>query len=35
MGGDAVRGGLRAAGWAVTGLITMLSIMYLVRQITG
>jgi Mn2+/Fe2+ NRAMP family transporter len=35
MGDDTVRGGLRAAGWAVTGLITLLSIVYLVQQITG
>jgi Mn2+/Fe2+ NRAMP family transporter len=35
MGGDALRGGLRAAGWTVTGLITLLSIVYLVQQITA
>jgi Mn2+/Fe2+ NRAMP family transporter len=35
MGGDAVRGILRAAGWAVTGVITLLSIVYLVQQATG
>jgi Mn2+/Fe2+ NRAMP family transporter len=35
MGGSALRGGLRAAGWAVTGLITLLSIVYLIQQITG
>ncbi|HYZ57757.1 MAG TPA: divalent metal cation transporter [Streptosporangiaceae bacterium] len=35
MGGNALRGGLRAAGWAITGLITLLSIVYLVQQITG
>jgi Mn2+/Fe2+ NRAMP family transporter len=34
MGGDALRGALRAAGWVVTGLITLLSIVYLVQQIT-
>jgi Mn2+/Fe2+ NRAMP family transporter len=35
MGGDAVRGILRAAGWTVTGLITLLSIVYLVQQVAG
>jgi Mn2+/Fe2+ NRAMP family transporter len=35
MGGHPIRGGLRAAGWAVTGVISVLSIVYLVQQITG
>lgn len=35
MGGDAIRGGLRAAGWAVTGAVTLLSIVYLVQQVIG
>ncbi len=35
MGADAVRGGFRVAGWFVTGFITVLSIIYLIQQITG
>jgi Mn2+/Fe2+ NRAMP family transporter len=35
MGRDAVRGGLRAAGWTITGVITLFSIVYLVQQVIG
>jgi len=35
MGRDAVRGGLLVVGWAVTGVITLLSIVYLVQQVIG
>jgi Mn2+/Fe2+ NRAMP family transporter len=35
MGGDAVRGVLRAAGWVIAGVIALLSIIYLVQQVTG
>lgn len=35
MGGAAVRGGLRVVGWIITGVITLLSIVYLVQQVIG
>jgi Mn2+/Fe2+ NRAMP family transporter len=35
MGRDAVRGGLLVAGWAITGVIALLSIVYLVQQVIG
>jgi Mn2+/Fe2+ NRAMP family transporter len=35
MGGNPIRGGLRVAGWVVTGVIGVLSIVYLIQQITG
>jgi Mn2+/Fe2+ NRAMP family transporter len=35
MGDRAVRGPLRAAGWAVTAIVTILSLLYLAQQITG
>jgi Mn2+/Fe2+ NRAMP family transporter len=35
MGRHAVRGSLLVAGWAVTGVITLLSIVYLVQQVIG
>jgi Mn2+/Fe2+ NRAMP family transporter len=35
MGGDAVRGGLRIAGWVITGVITLLSVVYLAQQAIG
>jgi Mn2+/Fe2+ NRAMP family transporter len=35
MGDRAVRGPLRAAGWAVTAIVAILSLLYLAQQITG
>lgn len=35
MGGAAVRGGLRVVGWIITGVITLLSIVYLIQQVIG
>jgi Mn2+/Fe2+ NRAMP family transporter len=35
MGDRAVRGALRIAGWAVTAIVTVLSIFYLAQQISG
>jgi Mn2+/Fe2+ NRAMP family transporter len=35
MGADAIRGVLRAVGWGITGVITLLSVVYLVQQAIG
>jgi Mn2+/Fe2+ NRAMP family transporter len=35
MGRDAIRGSLRVIGWIVAGVITLLSIVYLIQQVIG